>query len=140
MEKFGDVEYGYQSDANGVTINMQIFWKGQDIRDVLRCQIDLSYFVCPVDPYDRSSKKINFNPQIQTICNDIFPIFAEIRKKNTKKDIYASAAMASHLFEQFTIYWERLLNRGQDILGIRVWEYVLDITEKWEELNKEKIH
>ena len=140
MEKIGDVEYSYGSDSNGITNNMQILWKGQDIRDVLRCQIDSSYFVCPVDPYDRSSKKINFNPQIQTICNDIFPIFAEIRKKDTKKDIYASAAMASHLFEQFTPYWKKLLGQGQDILGIRVWEYVLKITKDWEKLNKEKIH
>lgn len=48
--------------------------------------------------------------------------------------------MASYLFEQFTLYWKRLLNRGQDILGIRLWEYILGITKQWEELNKEEVH
>jgi hypothetical protein len=138
MEKLGNAEYDYKSRADGVTIDTsrQILWEGQDIRVVLRCQIDLSFVVCPIDPYDRSSKKINFNPQIQAICNDIFPIFPEIRKK----DIFASASMASYLFEQFTDYWTRLLDRGQDVLGIRLWEYVLEITEEWEKINKEEIH
>ena len=68
--------------------------------------IDQSVLVRPFDPYDRLSKKIYFNPEIQRICNDIFPIFVEIRKK----DIFASASMASYLFEQFTNYWNSLLH------------------------------
>jgi len=131
MEKLGDVEYGYQSDANGVTINMQILWKGQDIKNLLPFLLRQSKLVRPLDLYDRSSKRLHFNPEVQKICNDIFPIFAEIRKK----DIYASGSMASHLFEQFTDCWNRLLYQGQDILGIRVWEYALEITEKWEAQN-----
>jgi len=107
---------------------------------VLPLLIGQSVLVQPFNLYDRSSKRIHFNPEIQTICNDIFPIFAEIRKKNTPADIYASACMASYLFEQFTNYWNWLLSQGQDILGIRVLEYALDITEKWEDLNGEKIH
>lgn len=136
MEKLGDVEYYYEVNQNGVTYNRQILWKGQDIRIVLPLLMDQSILVSPFNSFDRLSKRIHFNPEIQTICNDIFPIFVEIRKK----DIYASASMASYLFEQFTNYWSRLLDQGQDILGIRVWEYALDITERWEQLNSEKIH
>lgn len=83
MERLGDIEYSYESDASGFTVDKsrQLFWKGQDIRDVLRLHIRKSKPVPLIDPYDKLSKRINFNPIIRSICNDVFPIFPEIRKK-----------------------------------------------------------
>jgi hypothetical protein len=108
----------------------------RDIDTLLPLLIGQSILVSPFNPFYRLSKRIHFNPEIEEICNDIFPIFPEIRKK----DAYASASMASYMFEQFYRFWNGLLGQGQDILGIHVWEYALDITEKWEKMHGEKIH
>jgi hypothetical protein len=138
VKKYQDIEYDYEYDGNGKLIpeRSRIVWNGEDISILLPRLLSQSKVNDTISAYDTTTKTITFSPQIKIICHNLFPVLLHIKKE----DEYASAAMASYIFEQFTLYWEYLLSKGKDLLGLRVWEETLNITYEWENSNNAKIH
>ena len=139
MKKFQDIEYNYEYDANGNLIpeSRIIIWLKQNVSMLLRQLISQSQINNTISPFDVTTKTIEFLPELETICHHLFPLLVYMRNE----DEYAAASMASYIFEQFTPFWsEVLLKEGKDILGLRLWEKVLDIIYKWEKSSNAKIH
>jgi hypothetical protein len=84
--------------------------------------------------FNKDSKKIKFVSQIEEICFKIFDAITQIKINNGSK--LDAALLGTNLYQSFTSYWNVLLSKGQDVLGIQLWKNVLSITHKWEEANK----
>ena len=138
MKKYQDIEYNFEYDGDGKLIpeSRQIIWNGEDVSITIRRLLQQAKINNTISPYDTTTKTIKFSPEIETLCHSIFPVLSHIKNE----DEYASATMASYLFEQFTLYWEFLLGKGKDLLGLNVWEKTLNITYKWENSNQAIIH
>jgi len=139
VKKCQDIEYNFEYDGNGKLVpdSRQIIWNREDISKTIPRLLEQSEINNTTKPYDTTTKTIKFSPEIEILCHHIFPVLVHIRKE----DEYGAAAMASYIFELFTPYWEDfLLKKGKDLLGLRLWEKVLDITYEWENSSKEKIH
>lgn len=127
-ERVGNVEYEYDVSTRSLSA---VYWQSAELTPLIWRHLHLSEITI-MRPFDRLSKEIKFCPIIEMICNDLFRAIEKIKK--TKNDEYLAAVMASFLFERFTNYWVHdLLENGKDIIGVLLWQNVLEITKKWED-------
>lgn len=87
--------------------------------------------------FNRFSKRIEFDPMVEVICNDFFNAIGEIKIK--QGDEHLAFLLANYLFERFTNYWILdLLDNGRDIVdivGVLLWQKIMETIKKWEDSN-----
>jgi hypothetical protein len=89
--------------------------------------------------FDRTSRKIELDRQIDSLCEEVFKAVSEVNEQD--KNQYHAARLASYLFECFTPYWiEVLLKQGHDTIGTLFWQEILSITNKWEKTSGIEVH
>jgi hypothetical protein len=116
---------------------IEVFINGQHLGSTLPILLERSN-IPQSSAFDKTSRKIELDNSITGISHEIFKAVKIIKEQD--KDGYLAAILASHLFERFTPYWRKLLEDGQDIIGIQLWQNLLSMTYLWEKNSKTNIH
>lgn len=112
--------------------------KGHDLKGILFELLQKSQITTAV--FDRTSRKIELDRQIDSLCDEVFNAVRSVVKEQDKNP-YRAAVLASYLFECFTPYWtEILLKKGHDAIGTLFWQEILSITNKWEKTSGIEVH
>jgi len=86
------------------------------------------------DPFDPNRDRIEFSPEIECICYEIFNTIKKMHDDRVDRRYYS--LLAASLFELLASYWTRkLLARNLDRIGIRFWRKILRLTKEWQEKN-----
>lgn len=120
----------YDPSSNKVTT---LILNGEDLRSKVRGLLNQQ----SKDQGHPFTTKIRyfFDPQIETICKEVFEAVKEI-KTNNKNDVLA-AYLASYLFETLAGYWrQELLEHGLLKTGVSFWQEVISLALDWENKNK----
>lgn len=84
--------------------------------------------------FDPNRSEITFADKVYNICTDIFETIKKMQNERIERR-YCSL-LAARLYETFAGFWKRkLLMRNFDLIGVKYWRKVLEITKDWQKNN-----